>query len=384
MARLQVDSVEFIPVGVPYRIPEVSSVVYRRGVTAVLVKMQDSEGRVGWGEACVGASSEAVLGALMTMKPFVVGRGLSEWDAIRREVFHRGLWAYQPMTGSYAWCALEMAMMDLQGQAEGKPMWSLLGELQRTEVDYFYYFSRGNPRLVDEQIDEIQRSGYQVVYVKVGLDSEEETNLLRELRVKLGSEIELRIDANGAWSIEEAKRQLELWSREFGIALCEQPVPEFPPDLMKGLRKVVSVALAANEGMGPAHLAEYLIGEEVADVYTFSPYWVSGSTEFLRLAAKVHLYGASICRHTHGELGIAATAFQHVALVTPGLGSGNQQTSSELTFDVLETSAPTASSSTWGVINKPGLGVTIDEDSVARAAKVYSESGQFLPYAPES
>jgi glucarate dehydratase len=287
------------------------------------------------------------------------------------------------MTGSYAWCGLEMALLDLHGQAEQKPMWSLWGELQRTEVDYFYYFSRGNSDLVDEQLDEVRNGGYRVVYLKVGLDSVVETSLLRELRDKLGPEIDLRVDANGAWSVEEALEHLGHWRAEFGIGLCEQPVPEFPPDLMQGLRRKLDIALAANEGMGPANLAEFFICEEVADVYTFSPYWVSGSTEFLRLSKFASSKGATICRHTHGELGIAATAFHHLALVTPGLGVGNQQTASELSFDVLETPTPTRTSSLWGAIESPGLGVSIDEDAVERAAAIYAQVGQFLPYSPE-
>ena len=383
MTGARVESVDFISVGVPYRIPEVSSVVYRRGVTSVVVKIRDTDGRVGWGEACVGASSQATRAALETMRPFVVGQLVSEYDTIRHEVFHRGLWAYQAMTGSYAWCGLEMALLDLHGQAEQKPLWSLLGELQRTEVDYFYYFSRGNPDLVDEQLEEVRNGGYRVVYLKVGLDSAVETSLLRELRDKLGPEIDLRVDANGAWSVEEALEHLARWSAEFGIGLCEQPVPEFPPDLMQGLRRKLDIALAANEGMGPANLAEFFIREEVADVYTFSPYWVSGSKEFLRLSALASSKGATICRHTHGELGIAATAFHHLALVTPGLGTGNQQTASELSFDVLETPTPTRTSSIWGTIDSPGLGVRIDEDAVEKAAAIYSQAGQFLPYSPE-
>lgn len=382
MNGARVESLELIPVSVPYRIPEVSSVVYRRGVTSVVVKIRDTDGRVGWGEACVGASSEAVHAALETMRTFVVGQLVSEYKAIRHEIFHRGLWAYQAMTGSYAWCGLEMALLDLHGQAEQKPMWSLLSDLQRTEVDYFYYFSRGNPDLFDEQLDEVRNGGYRVVYVKVGIDSTFETSLLRQLREKLGAEIELRVDANGAWSVEEALEHLARWSAEFGIGLCEQPVPEFPPDLMQGLRRKLDIALAANEGMGPANLAEFFIREDVADVYTFSPYWVSGSTEFLRLSEIAKSKGATICRHTHGELGIAATAFHHLALVAPGLGIGNQQTASELAFDVLETPTPTRKSSLWGTIESPGLGVSIDEDALEKASTSYAQIGQFLPYTP--
>lgn len=37
----------------------------------------------------------------------------------------------------------------------------------------------------------------------------------------------------------------------------------------------------------------------------------------------------------------------------------------------------------WGAIESPGLGVSIDEDAVERAAAIYAQVGQFLPYSPE-
>lgn len=375
-------SVDLFPVGVPYKSPEISSVVFRRGVSAVLVKVRDSEGRIGWGEACVGASSEAILSALRTMVPFVVGRETSDYEHIRAEIFHRGLWAYQPITGSYAWCAVEMALLDLVGQANDTPVWALLGELQREEVDYFYYFSSGSTSYWDEQITLIEQGDYRIVYVKVGVDHDEETALLRYLRKSLGPEIELRVDANGAWNSADAHRILSGWSAEIGIGLCEQPVAEFPPQLMRELREKVSVPLAANEGMGPAPLAEVLIRERVADVYTFSPYWVGGVFEFLRLSSLAADHQASICRHTHGELGVAATAFHHVALVTPALVRGNQQTAAELEFDVVTEPVPTRTLSRWEKTDRPGLGIEVDEASLLRASEIYADSGQFLPYSP--
>jgi L-alanine-DL-glutamate epimerase-like enolase superfamily enzyme len=383
MPEATIRAIDFFPVSVPYSIPEASSVVFRRGVTAILTRVEDSSGRVGWGEACVGANAEAILAALESMRPFVLGSAINRRADVRAEIFHRGLWAYQPVTGSYAWCALEMAMLDLEGQATGQPVHTLLGDLKRTEVDYFFYFSRGDLSKEDEQIRHARDAGYQVVYLKVGIDAEAEGSLLGRLRSALGSDVDLRIDANGAWDIVEAKNNLTSWQAKHQVTFCEQPVPEFPLVLMQELGATVSVRLAANEGMGPASMAETLINGDVADVYTFSPYWVGGVDDFLRLSALAEGRGREVCRHTHGELGVAATAFHHAALVTPGLGRGNQQTASELSYDIIQERTPTRDSPTWGVPEAPGLGVSIDESALRRAAAEYEAQGQFLPYDPE-
>ena len=57
---MKIATVETIPVNVPYRRREVSSLVARDGVSDVLVKVTTDEGLVGWGEACCGADTASV------------------------------------------------------------------------------------------------------------------------------------------------------------------------------------------------------------------------------------------------------------------------------------------------------------------------------------
>jgi len=358
--------------------------VYRRGVTAILVELTDSEGRTGWGEACVGGSAEAVYGALDSMKPFVLGATPSKRDTVRHRVFTRGLWDYQPVTGNYAWAAFDMALLDLEGQAREEPAWALLGSLERTTVEYFYYLSRGSDDWLLDQCATILSQGYKVAYLKVGIDRTEETRLLGLLRSALGPQIAIRIDANGAWSPEESVAILRHWHTEFGIDLCEQPTAPYPSAAMQFVRKNAPTRLAANEGMGPKDNADRLMRDDVADVYTFSPYWVGGFSHFLELADLAASFNRLTCRHTHGELGIASTAFQHAALVAKGLDHGNQQTSAELEYDILVNPLPIRTGPSWGVISEAGLGLHIDHDSLERAVTHYRQHGQFLPFDPRA
>jgi glucarate dehydratase len=332
----------------------------------------------------VGASSEAILGALISMKPFVLGEEPAKRDVLRDRVFHRGLWEYQAMTGNYAWAAYDMALLDLESQAREKPAWAIIGDLERNTVDYFYYLSRGSDDWLREQCKTIVSKGYSVAYLKVGLDQNEEARLLQLLRSALGPKIAIRIDANGAWSPQESVAVLTRWQADFGIDFCEQPTAPYPSSAMQFVRKNGPTRLAANEGMGPKENADMLIREDVADVYTFSPYWVGGISNFLELTNLAASVNRLTCRHTHGELGIASTAFQHVALVTKGLDRGNQQTATELEFDILEDPLPIKTGPQWGVLSEPGLGFRIDKDSLDRAVAHYSRHGQFLPFDPEA
>ena len=70
---MKITNLEFIPVSVPYKHREVSSLVNRDGVTDVIVKATTDTGLVGWGESCSGADVKSVLGALEAMTLSVSG-----------------------------------------------------------------------------------------------------------------------------------------------------------------------------------------------------------------------------------------------------------------------------------------------------------------------
>src|ERR1700741_1833263 len=99
---MKVATVETIPVSVPSRHREVSSVVARDGVSDVVVKLTTDDGLVGWGEACSGADTASIDAALKSMMPFVLGQDPWNSEAIAREVFGAGLWDYRAMTGNFA------------------------------------------------------------------------------------------------------------------------------------------------------------------------------------------------------------------------------------------------------------------------------------------
>lgn len=379
---MKVISVEAIIVNVPYRRREVSSQVARDGVTDVLVKITADNGIVGWGEACSGADVVSVDAAIRAMTPFVVGRDPWNREAMRDDLYHHGLWQFRPMTGNFAWAGIDMALWDICGKAAGQPVYRFFGGIRNREVSYFFYLSRGTPEDLAEQCGEGLRSGYHVFYLKVGFDFEADRRMVKAAREALGPEPRLRLDANGAWVLPEVLRHLRQLA-EYDIDFVEQPVREYPTTQMAEVRARSPIPLAANEGLWTEADAYDRIMGRVADVYCFSPYWVGSMASFHRLSHVAHLQGLQVCKHTHGELGIAASACQHVLLTLPNIVDGNQQTAYHLQWDVLSTPVPIASGPRWDVPEKPGLSIEVDEGAVAEASERYRREGQYLPYQPE-
>jgi L-Ala-D/L-Glu epimerase len=376
---VKIARVETTPVSVPYRHREVSSQVARDGVSDVLVKLTTDDGLVGWGEACCGADTASVEAALQAMTPFVVGRDPWNREAMRRDVFTHGLWQFRAGTGNFAWAGIDMALWDLCGRACGQPLWRLLGGVQQREATYFFYLARGQRESLADQVAEGRAAGFEVFYLKVGLDDAEDVAAVTAVREALGAGPRLRVDANGSWSLPQAVRNLRAFE-EHDIDFVEQPVRDHPIGQFAALRHRTNTTLCANEGLWSEADAYARIRARQADVFCFSPYWVGSIASFQRLAWVAEYEGLQICKHTHGELGLAAAAMHHVVVTLPNGVAGHQQTAHLMQHDVLTEPIPIASGPRWGLLEGAGLGVDVDEDAVAEAAARYRADGQYRPW----
>jgi L-Ala-D/L-Glu epimerase len=366
---MKIAKIDIIPVSVPYTHREVSSQVKRDGVTDILVKVVTDNGLVGWGESCSGANVESVAETLRAMIPFVLGRSCWDSAAIRAALWHDGIWQFRKPTASFAYAGIDMALWDICGKACGQPLYNLLGGKVRQSANYFYYLAQESWASLEAQCRAGLAAGFHVFYLKVGIDIVAELEMVRCVRETVGERCKIRLDANGAWNVNEAVHNLARLDRH-QIDFIEQPVPPDPVAGMQEVRARTPVAVCANEGLWTAEDAYRHMTLRTADVFCFSSYWVGSLAQFLQLSLVAHCEGLQVVKHTHGELGIAAAAAHHLLLTLPNIVDGNQQTAHIMQDDVLKDPLPK------GV----GLCIDVDEDKVATYSQLYCERGQFLPY----
>lgn len=378
---MKIIGLETIPVSVPYSQVERSARVQRGGVSDVVVKLTTDSGLVGWGESCSGADTASIEMAVKAMAPFVLGRDPWDTEAIARDVYRTGLWDYRLQTGNFAYAGIDIALWDLCGKACGQPLYRLFGGAMREAVDYFFYLAAGTPDEVAAQVLLGVRRGYRHYYLKVGVDAAAEERMLAAIRSTAGPDAMIRIDANEAWPLPMAVRLLTRWHEAFDIDFAEAPVRAAPLSLMQDLRKRVPVALCANEGLSGEDAVVRMIDSGAADVLCMSSYWVGTLRRFHTLCSLANLKGIGVCKHTHGEFGIAAAAAHHMLLTLPNATEGAQQTASVMEGDLLAEPLPIATGPRWGLIDKPGLGIEVDETRLAHYAEAYRREGQFLPWS---
>src|SRR5207247_8114917 len=127
------------------------------------------------------------------------------------------------------------------------------------------------------------------------------------------------------------------------------------------------MAVCANEGLWSEAEAYARIRARDADVYCLSAYWVGSIGSFHRLSWLVDYEGLQVCKHTHGELGLAAAAGHHVVLTLPNGVEGHQQTAHLIAHDVLMQPIPIASGPRCRPLDAPRLGVATAAAPVAAA-----------------
>ena len=264
-----------------------------------------------------------------------------------------------------------MALWDICGKSVGLPLSRLFGGKVRERANYFFYCSQGTPDHIVEQAHQGVGMGFRVFYLKVGLDIEAELEMVRALRQTVGPSAKIRLDANGAWNVKEALRNLARLDA-FQIDFIEQPVVQDPLTNMQEVREHCSMAVSANEGLWTPEDAMRQMLARTADVYCFSPYFTGSLAQFQRLCWFAHHQGLDICRHTHGELGITAQACHHILLTLPNVVDGNQQTAHMMTDDIVAEPVPIAKGPDWGVPERPGIGVEVVPEKLAQYHELYN------------
>jgi len=182
-----------------------------------------------------------------------------------------------------------------------------------------------------EQITEKLDAGFRVLKMKVGaLDLEEELGVLAWVRRKFSpGELEIRLDANGAWTPTEAAEKMSRFS-EFGIHSIEQPIRTGQIEAMAALCANPAIPIALDEeliGLGTP-LARRTMIEAVRPSYIIlKPGLLGGfsvAREWIRLAEKVNAgwWVTSALESSIGLNAIAQWVFALEPAITQGLGTG--------------------------------------------------------------
>ena len=275
----------------------------------LVVAITDDDGATGYGEAAPlapydGVSLAQVERALERYRPVLSAsegmNGARLLDACRRV-------ADLPA----ALAAIDMALWDRAGRREGKTVAALLTDRPAEEVPVNATLSALDRAGVAEQAAAAVRDGFSCLKVKVGVG--DDAGRVAAARAAAGPEVALRLDANGAWTVDQAVSAIEALSPA-GLELVEEPAHGL--QAVRQVRERVAVRVSIDETAAEPGA----LGAGVADAVCLKISRCGGISGLLAAAALVRSAGAEVylASTLDGPLGVAAALHAAAALASRG------------------------------------------------------------------
>lgn len=325
----------------------------------------DSGGISGWGEAAssptlTGELVEGMLAAARLLVPFLIGRDIRAVDDIHSEMDVR----LHGNTGAKA--AIDMALLDLIGKADGRPVHALLGVRRRERVPALWLLGHGDASADVAEALARREKGYTAYKIKVGIDRpSDDVARTRAIRDALGPDCLLMADANQAWTVRQAISYVSHLEKGC-IAMLEQPVAGHDLEGMARVNTASGVMLGADEGIHGLDDIRRHHGAGAADGCSLKTIKLGGVSRAYEAANLCRDLGMRVnLASTVAESSLAAAALVHLGAAVPVLDWGLSPTTSFLVDDVTDEPVEVVDGHI-SVPAGPGLGVRIDEDRIAR------------------
>lgn len=319
-----VRSVEAIPVS--YREPT----DHNRFRAVCLVRITDTEGREGWGEACA-YFPEATLAAARIvegMAHLVVGQSPLHTEAIWHRLKEHSWW-YGTGAGiaSFAISGIDIALWDLKGKQLGVRVLDLLGGPVRDRLPAIASL-HGTKARIEDMAEEIAAHtatglhGAKVGFGKageanLGFDEARDLDFVDQVQAAMGPGKDLMIDlgVKNSWDVPTAIRRARAFE-ERGVSWLEEPLGHDDPAGYAALRAASGIRIAYGEREWNTRGVQRIVETGTVDVIGLDPGRVEGITGFRKAAEICALYRRQANAHNFSTA-IVGAASQALSFACP-------------------------------------------------------------------
>ncbi|MDE0813207.1 MAG: mandelate racemase/muconate lactonizing enzyme family protein [Alphaproteobacteria bacterium] len=375
----------WLHVPIPEKQQHTSDFGATRSFDSTLVRIETEGGLVGYGEAKaeVGSTGKnAGLDALINeeLSLLLVGedaRDISRlWDVMyngSRAHFAIDRGRVFPVLGRRghlisAISGIDMALWDILGKSLGEPVWRLLGG--RRKVSYPAYASGGwapTAGIVEELQSFIDRGNFKAVKMRVGAGDgtlAHSVERVKAARAGLAPDIDIMCDAHGTFSVAEAKR----FCREVAdcnIGWLEEPVVADDKRGMAEVRASSDVPISTGESEFTRFAFRDLAELRACDIFQPDLSICGGVTEAMRIEAIASAFQLRFAPHLWGGALTFASGLHVLSVASTGFiveySLGANPMLHELVVEDF-----TVVDGHLEIPDRPGLGVTVDEEFVEK------------------
>lgn len=343
-----------------------------------ILELFTDEGLVGLGEVGGGDQRDA----FQKLKQRIVGADPFHCESLKQRTLRNTYY----LSNARLYGAIEMACLDIQGKALGRPMSDLLGGSVRPSVPMIGYLFWRSDRpqggddiraedLVEHCAELRQRLGIKTMKMKAGVVPPREVVRTLELcREAFGEDFGLRLDPNGTWPVAmaiEMGRRLE----ELNLQYLEDPSWGLLGNA--AVKEKLRIPIATNmypnkfDDLGPA------IKLGSADVILSDLHYWEGPRGVKDLAAVCKTFGLGVAMHSGTEFGVELAAMLHTASTIPEMTYAGDAHYHYLTDDIIVGGPMKYVDGCINVPSGPGLGVELDPEKMDKYERYYAEKGDY-------
>ncbi|HET7227381.1 MAG TPA: enolase C-terminal domain-like protein [Chthoniobacterales bacterium] len=299
---------------IPTESPESDGTYDWKATTIVIVDVESA------GERALGYSYADTSTATLIddhLKNVVVGCDAMSVSGSWRSMVHSMRNLGRPGICSMAISAVDTALWDLKARLLGVPLVTLFGQTHAAMTIYGSGgFTSYSIDKLQEQLGNWAKQKIPRVKMKIGRNPADDVDRIRAAREAIGNDVQLFVDANGAYSRKQALAQAEKFS-EYGVTWFEEPVSA---DDLAGLRLIrdrapAGMDIAAGEYGYDADYFRRMLEAGAVDVLQADATRCGGFTGFLQAATLCDAHHLQLSAHCapslHLPIGCAIGCFRH-------------------------------------------------------------------------
>jgi D-galactarolactone cycloisomerase len=369
---MRIENVTAFPISFP--IPEQHRVKLGIGETikrdAVLVKVETDVGTIGWGESHAARAPTAIAELInTTLRQLVLGMDAVDIDAVWQKVYRMQLASHGAGAAAVIGLSgIDMALWDIAGKREQKPLYELLGGQSMAIPSYAGGISLGfqeASQLLIE-VDSMLARGYRALKLRLGDTPERDIERVNAVRQHVGEDVVILTDVNTAYTLAQIEEIMPVLDR-CKVGWLEEPFAAHDYKDYQAARRLGRTPLAAGENHYTRFDFDRVVDDGAITVWQPDLSKTGGITEGLRIAALAKQHGFVIHPHTSvTSLNMAASAHFLCAIDNGGYFEADCSTFNPFRHELCSPGIVTDTNAAVTPLSKFGLGVEVDEALLAK------------------
>jgi galactonate dehydratase len=347
----------------------------------LFLKIETDAGVAGWGEPIVEGRADSLAAAVAELGDYLIGKDPAliedHWTVLYRGGFYRGGAIHMS-----ALAGIDQALWDIKGKVLNQPVHALLGGPVRERIRVYSWVGGDRPSDLVVGAKEAAARGFSAIKILATeelqfLDSHAKVDLalarVTAVREAMGPDFGIAVDFHGRVHRPMAKvlaRELEPCK----LLFLEEPVLSEHREALREIANVTSTPIALGERLFSRWDFKAILEDGCVDIIQPDPSHAGGITETRKIAAMAEAYDVALALHCPlGPIALAAclqldAVCYNAAIQEQSLGIHYNKGNDLLDY----LSDPDVFAYQDGFVripNGPGLGVTINEAQVRRAAE---------------